>query len=153
MLRSLLLLIAVLPSLVMAEESLVERAAKLRPMGAERQAKNPALTALELYQFPTFRDLLPQLEQDAHSKSNFEALLKWYLVSEDLQGLEEWAQKSAYPELAKGELAFSLLNFVEAETHFRASLESRDAAVQRLGKIGLAKACISSRSIKKNWTC
>lgn len=140
MLRRLLVLIAVLPSLVMAEESLVERAVKLRPMGAERQAKNPALTALELYQFPTFRDLLPQLEQDVHSKSNFEALLKWYLISEDLGALEQWAPKSAYPELAKGELAFSVLNFPEAEAHFKAGLESRDATAQRLGKIGLAKA-------------
>lgn len=139
MLRSLLLLLAVLPSLVMAEESLVERAAKLRPMGAERQAKNPALAALELYQFPVFRDLLPQLDQDAHSKSSFEALLKWYLVTEDLSALEQWASKSAYPELAKGELALSVLNFPKAEAHFKASLESRDATAQRLGKIGLSK--------------
>jgi tetratricopeptide (TPR) repeat protein len=140
------LMIAALPVLAQAEQSLVERAEELRGQKQETYApswcEGPAKYIPALWKIET--DILKStpvenMETDG-DPAKYENILTWYLLTEDLASLEKWSNTMANPaELAKAEFALATLNFVDAEKYFRATLENPDPTFQRLGKIGLSK--------------
>lgn len=144
--RKVILLIISLPLIAMAEQTLVERAEELRAQKpvtyAPSWCEGPAKHIPALWKIKT--DVLKStpvenMETDG-DPAKYENILTWYLLTEDLESLEKWANTLANPpELAKAELALALLNFDDAEKHFRTTLESPDPTFQRLGKIGLSK--------------
>lgn len=148
MLKVIFFLLCTLPLIGLADETLVERAAKVR----EKQAKLPTLHVPTL---PTKMEYIPalraierkflkktppeELEFDG-SPTKYENILAWYLLSENLSALETWANQVANPsELANAELAFAVLHVAEADSLFRQTLSNPDPTFQRLGKIGLSK--------------
>lgn len=156
MLRKILLVLLVLPSLLWAEESLVERAEKLRgqhmPQKPPIWATADSVNVPEMYRVsgiglyvPSLWNAHPRIEtlpemQQTTSSAKYESLVAWLLLKEDLQYLKEWSETAANPsELAKAEFALATLKLAEADSLFRVTLTNPDPTFQRLGKIGLAK--------------
>jgi len=121
-----------------AGSSLVERAAELRQSA---QALAPEMSALRQFDFASFQEALPKLtaEPGCRSEAAFEPLLSWYLISENMAALENWAPISAFPEIAVGEFTLSLLDIPQAEERYREGLKRDAPDAQRLAKIGLSK--------------
>ncbi len=151
-----LLVLLVIPALVWAEESLVDRAEKLReghlPTKPPIWATADSVKMPEIYRVsgiglyvPSLWNAHPKIEtmpemQQTTSSANYESLVAWLLLKEDLQYLKEWSETAANPsELAKAELALATLELGEADSLFRATLVNPDPTFQRLGKVGLAK--------------
>lgn len=147
MLRRVLLALVVIPTLVWAEESLVERAEKLRQGRALPNTPRlnstgiygyiPALWAVEA---DILRNTAPDKLEINGSPAKYESVVAWNLLTENLPALKTWSERVANPnELAKAELAFALLDLKSADSLYRIVLTNPDPTFQRLGKVGLAK--------------
>ena len=147
MLRRVLLALLVIPALVWAEESLVERAEKLREVRA--LPNTPRLNSTGIYGYipslwaveaDILRNTAPDKLEINGSPAKYESVVAWYLLTENLPALKTWSEKIANPsELANAELAFALLDLKSADSLYRIELTNPDPVFQRLGKVGLAK--------------
>ncbi|MBL0062607.1 MAG: hypothetical protein IPP40_14260 [bacterium] len=132
--RKVLMALLVIPTLVWAEESLVQRAEKLRegrtvPTTPRANSTGiygyiPALWAVEA---DVLHNTTPDKLETNGSPAKYESVVAWHLLTENLPALKTWSQKIANPsELAKAELAFALLDFKTADSLYRIVLTNPD---------------------------
>ncbi len=145
--RNVLLVLAVLPMIVLAESKLVKKAADIREwrfseknMPKTQSFAAASAKALREYRFAEFKPGLTELQELSGDGDAFESVLSWFLLTENFPALEKWVVRTGdWSAIVQGELAFAQLNMERAELMFQTALAFRDPISQRWGSIGLAR--------------